>query len=42
MPLELLQRVIHAVDADQIATSGDPWLYFYEDFLAEYDPALRK
>ncbi len=20
----------------------DPWLYFYEDFLAAYDPALRK
>jgi len=23
-------------------TGEDPWLYFYEDFLAEYDPDLRK
>lgn len=22
--------------------AGDPWLYFYEDFLAVYDPELRK
>ena len=21
---------------------GDPWLYFYEDFLAAYDPKMRK
>ena len=20
----------------------DPWLHFYEDFLSEYDPVLRK
>src|SRR5690606_10994655 len=23
------------------STSADPWLYFYEDFLAAYDPKLR-
>ena len=23
-------------------TAHDPWLHFYEDFLAAYDPALRK
>ena len=22
--------------------ADDPWLYFYEDFLAEYDPKMRK
>src|SRR6185437_11939342 len=26
----------------QLAERGDPWLYFYEDFLAAYDPKLRK
>ena len=25
-----------------LAAPGDPWLYFYEDFLAAYDPKLRK
>jgi len=25
-----------------IAAPEDPWLYFYEDFLAAYDPKLRK
>ena len=25
-----------------LAATGDPWLYFYEDFLAAYDPKLRK
>lgn len=38
-----LTRVLNAVDWPTIA-KGDPdaWLYFYEDFLAEYDPKLRK
>ena len=27
---------------DARVTSEDPWLYFYEDFLAAYDPKLRK
>ena len=42
VPLGLLERVIAAVDA-RIFTQqrGDPWLYFYEDFLAAYDPQMR-
>ena len=42
--LRLLQRVIQGVDWDEIRKSAkrDPWLFFYEDFLAEYDPKLRK
>ncbi|GEM49661.1 type ISP restriction/modification enzyme [Deinococcus cellulosilyticus] len=31
----------HAVDANAFQKKEDPWLYFYEDFLAEYDPKLR-
>lgn len=43
-PIELLERTISAVDVGKLARTsrGDPWLYFYEDFLAEYDPELRK
>jgi len=41
-PLELLQRVIAAVPATTLSGPDDPWLYFYEDFLAAYDPKLRK
>jgi len=40
--VDLLERVIAAVDPDKLAERGDPWLYFYEDFLAAYDPKLRK
>ncbi|HHS96855.1 MAG TPA: DNA methyltransferase [Chloroflexi bacterium] len=42
--LDLLERVIGAVDAVALRrkSRGDPWLYFYEDFLAVYDPRLRK
>ena len=29
-------------DSLPIAAPEDPWLYFYEDFLATYDPKLRK
>lgn len=38
-----LTRTLSAVDWPKLS-KGDPnvWLYFYEDFLAEYDPALRK
>ncbi|HSS47630.1 MAG TPA: type ISP restriction/modification enzyme [Thermoanaerobaculia bacterium] len=41
--LSILQRVIDAV-APKALKGGkeDPWLYFYEEFLAEYDAALRK
>lgn len=42
-PVDLLERVIAAVDPAVLTSGGkDPWLYFYEDFLAEYDPAMRK
>src|SRR5690606_1128648 len=41
MPAGLLERIISAVDADKLRTSKDPWLYFYEDFLAAYDPKQR-
>ncbi len=40
--IDLLERVIRAVDPTRLAQHGDPWLYFYEDFLGAYDPKLRK
>ena len=42
MPIELLERVIAAVDPGKISVGGDPWIYFYEQFLGAYDPKLRK
>lgn len=41
MPVGLLERLIGAVDAKRLARDNDPWLYFYEDFLAAYDPVQR-
>ena len=41
-PVNLLERVIGAVDPKRLARRGDPWLYFYEDFLAAYDARLRR
>ena len=42
-PLALLLRVIAMVPPAVLTAPGeDPWLYFYEDFLAAYDPGLRK
>ena len=42
-PLALLLRVIAMVPPAALTAPGeDPWLYFYEDFLAAYDPRLRK
>ncbi|MHB1242865.1 MAG: type ISP restriction/modification enzyme, partial [Gaiellaceae bacterium] len=41
----LLERAIAAVDPEALATGAkekDLWLYFYEDFLAAYDPKLRR
>jgi hypothetical protein len=38
----VLERVISEVDPVKLAKRGDPWLYFYEDFLAAYDPDLRR
>ena len=40
--LNVLLRVLAVVPPDTLAGPEDPWLYFYEDFLAEYDPNLRK
>lgn len=38
-----LVRVCAVVDWDRLSHHGRaPWLRFYEDFLAEYDPELRK
>lgn len=46
-PLEALQRLVAQVPAQPLTTksgsaSGREWLTFYEDFLAAYDPELRK
>ncbi len=41
----LLERAITAVQPEILvksAKNNDIWLYFYEDFLAAYDPKLRK
>jgi len=43
--LGLTQRVIEAILPKTLkmdAGGRDPWLYFYEFFLAKYDPKLRK
>ena len=40
--LNLLIRVIGEVPATALTGSEDPWLYFYEDFLATYDHVLRR
>ncbi|MCY3903230.1 MAG: N-6 DNA methylase [Caldilineaceae bacterium] len=40
--LDLLLRVVAVVPVGTLTSSEDPWLYFYEDFLAVYDPDLRK
>lgn len=40
--LELLLRVIGVVPIAALAGPEDPWLHFYEDFLAVYDSKLRK
>ena len=40
---DLLRRSIQAVDPQVFrGAKADPWLYFYEDFLAVYDPNLRR
>jgi hypothetical protein len=45
VPLNLLERILDAVDPslfEDEEQETDPWLYFYEDFLAAYDPKMRK
>jgi hypothetical protein len=40
---ELLQRSLEELNpGDFLKSKPDLWLYFYEDFLAAYDPKLRK
>lgn len=38
----LLESTIGAVNPEKLTEKSDPWLYFYEDFLASYDPKMRK
>jgi Type ISP C-terminal specificity domain/N-6 DNA Methylase len=41
--LNTLQRVINAIEPTAFkGGKEDPWLYFYEQFLGKYDPALRR
>ena len=40
--LDLLLRVAAVAPPAAFAGPRGPWLYFYEDFLAAYDPKLRK
>ena len=40
--LGLLLRVTSVVPPAALAGPRNPWLHFYEDFLAAYDPRLRK
>lgn len=44
--LGALETLVSAIDPVRTAASadrrGDPWLYFYEDFLAIYDPDERR
>jgi len=40
--LNLLVRVIGEVPTTALTGPKDPWLYFYEPFLAAYNPKLRK
>lgn len=40
--VDVLERVIGAVDPTRLARKGDPWIYFYEHFLEAYDPKLRR
>ena len=40
--LNLILRVIGFIPTASLTGPDDHWLYFYEDFLAVYDPKLRK
>jgi hypothetical protein len=43
LSLGLLQRITASIAPGGWKKGGqDPWLYFYEDFLAAYDPRLRR
>lgn len=44
--LGALETLISAIEPDKVSRTadrrGDPWLYFYEDFLEIYDPEERR
>jgi len=40
--VRLMQRTMKALKPQLSMGHDDPWLYFYEDFLAAYDEKLRK
>lgn len=44
--LGALETLVSAINPDRVNKSadrrGDPWLYFYEDFLGVYDPDARR
>ena len=40
-PVSLLEATIGSVNVEKFTNNSDPWLYFYEDFLASYDPKMR-
>jgi len=41
--VDIMRRIIGAVDPAALTQrDSDPWLYFYEDFLAAYDPKMRE
>lgn len=44
--LSALETLVSAIDAKKVNKSadrrGEPWLYFYEDFLSVYDPDERR
>ena len=44
--LSALETLISAIDVNRVNRSadrrGEPWLYFYEDFLSVYDPEERR
>lgn len=44
--VEAISRLVSSIDRTAIEAStdsrGEPWLWFYEDFLAKYDPQARK
>ena len=43
MSFDQLQRLLEALKLEKFQnTKADLWLYFYENFLAAYDPKLRK
>lgn len=44
--LGALETLVSSINPDRVNKSadrrGDPWLYFYEDFLSVYDPEARR